>query len=134
MRLILATALLGNLILSGPPCYSQGSLHCIPIGESRVIHEYAVKYVQSIQLVDSLESKIVVLENRFVETSADYHQLLNAEKQKNDQLAGKFQDQERITVVTNDQNKALNKKAKRYKWQRNGLGGLLVIVIALALL
>lgn len=108
-------------------------LHCIPLAESRKLHEDAVKSYQYKALADSLQGKVIVLEEEKSAENERFNALLNQEREKT-----------AIQAELKDHQKALNdtyiiecqtcqKQDKRHRHQRNALGLALIVVIILAL-
>jgi hypothetical protein len=83
--------------------------------------------------VIELHGKVELLQAENASIRAGFSELIGIEKEKNRELSGKFEDQKGITVSTSEENKYLKKKVNKVKWQRNGLGVLLAVVIAVSL-
>lgn len=125
---ILAGLLLLSSILSAQP-----SLHCIPLNESRVIHDRALKSVYLDSAVNALEGKMIVLEENSARRDNSFQSLLSEHKGKNKILGEMLDHQKSLTESYKDENGALRKQVKREKRKTKAAGiiGLVVIVIAL---
>jgi hypothetical protein len=133
MQLTFKIALLSSLTVFETCCLAQDVKHCIPLDQSRLLHEYAVRYHHSIPLIDSLEARAVTLQQENVSIRTSYSELLRVEKEKNRELSGKSGDLEKIISLQADQIKHEKKRTRAVKWQRNGLGILLAVVIGLTI-
>jgi hypothetical protein len=84
-------------------------------------------------MVFNLHGKVELLETQTVSIRTSYSELLRVEKEKNRELSGKSGDLEKIISLQADQIKHEKKRTRAVKWQRNGLGILLAVVIGLTI-
>src|SRR5688572_17611603 len=92
-KLITAGLGLLTLILYGGSCYAQSEVHCMPLEESRIIHEMAHESL----LIPELKGKIELLENQRSDYRKSFDELLANEKEKYRVQLEKFDEQVKIS-------------------------------------
>jgi len=121
--LILVGLLFLNLTLFG-----QDSLHCIPLNESRVVHELALKSLSLDSMLQNREGKIIILEDKSATREKDFAELLGIQKQKDIYFR-------EITDHLNSLVESYKSEAKENRWQATKFKILAVLEgIALAAL
>ena len=108
-------------------------MHCLPLNESRVIHQMAMQKLIQDSLITELSGKITLLEDEKTTIRRDFTALLAAETEKTN-LANQVSEQQKLVSQSFErENKELRKKNRYLKWQRNGsvvIGLILVILVA----
>lgn len=119
-------------IASGLVCTAQ--VHCIPISESILLHEDAVKLRSQIALTDSLEGAIVILQTEKAKTFESLNQIIVIEKEKTQLQSGQSEHYKHLSTAYQDENKRLKKEVRKARWQRNGavlIGVVLIVLFSL---
>lgn len=105
----------------------QNTLHCIPIEESRIIHEMAGKYLGSRDALLNRDERIIVLENDVKHQKKNYELLLKI-------AATNLQDQQAISTDYQKHSQSFanelsqyQKISKKQKRQNILLKGLLIV-------
>jgi hypothetical protein len=93
----------------------------------------ALKLRAADSLLQLQSSRIVLLENKQQSLSLSYTNLLKIEQDKYNLQKETTGDMERLAYSFRDQMNYYKKKEKRSRWQRNGLGALLVGVVVYSL-
>jgi hypothetical protein len=127
----LITATLGLVILTlyaGSCCYAQSEVHCMPLEESRIIHEMAHESL----LIPELKGKIDLLENQRTDYQKSFDELMAVEKEKYRVQLAKFDEQVKISQSYDQEIKGLKKAERRARRQRNVAIGLGVILLTVA--
>jgi hypothetical protein len=127
-KLITATLGLLTLILYGGSCYAQGEVHCLPLDESRIIHEMAHESL----LIPELKGKIDLLESQRDDYRRSFDELMAVEKEKHLVQLEKFDEQVKISQSYDQELKGLKKAERRARRQRNVAIGLGVILLTVA--
>lgn len=109
--------------------YTQNNNYCLPIEKARLLVEDAFKKRVLDTVVNTLEDKIIILENQVTTQANDYRNLLKIE-------ADKFQVQKEISELNEgltksykDQLTHTEKLNRRHKRQRNVLGLLVLVAV-----
>jgi hypothetical protein len=117
----------GILIAYASSCYAQDKLHCIPLNESRIIHQMAHESL----LVPELKGKIELLEAEKVNYRKTFDELIALERVKTRMELEKFEVQVKVSSSYESQLKALEKEARKARRGRDvaiGLGIILIVV------
>lgn len=127
-RLTFATLLLLSWILCAQ---SFGQAHCIPLDESRWLHEQALKAVTLDSIVHSQGKQIEILRTINTEQYQDFQKLLSIEREK-------FATQKEITAdfvrLADSWREEAEFYQKRYKKQRRQKGVLTIGAVGLLVL
>jgi hypothetical protein len=116
------------LIASG-----QDSLHCIPLEESRSLHQIAAGVIKLEEQLQNRGARIIILENRLEKQHFGFSEQLKIEREKADLRTEMFDHATKINDSYLEENKGLKKKVRNLKWQRAGLGVLVIVVTLLSL-
>jgi hypothetical protein len=108
-------------------------LHCIPLSESRIVHERALKSIGLDIIVNEQAGKIVILENSLLSQHESFTQELQVEREKLQLQKEITAHTESIVTTYQEEKKTLKKQVRRLKWQRTGLAAVAVLVIGLSL-
>jgi hypothetical protein len=125
--------ILAVLLLRASTLFGQESLHCIPLSESRVIHERALKSIGLDIIVNEQAGKIVILENSLLSQHESFTKELTEEREKLQLQKEITAHTESISNTYQEEKKSLKKQVRRLKWQRIGLGVIAVAAIGLSL-
>lgn len=129
-RLTFATLLLLSWILSGP---AFGQAHCIPLDESRWLHEQALKAVALDSIVHSQGKQIDLLRDINSEQYRDFQKLLAIEREKFATQKGITADFVRLADSWREEAEFYQKRYKKQRRQKGvltiGAVGLLIITI-----
>ena len=132
-RSIIKAILILSLTASTLSCLAQDSIRCDPMWKARELRELAMKGKNSDKIINSQDSTIDILETTAQKAQAEFQAKL---RDANDKLVtekGVTVQVWEIATSYKDERDSERKKVKGLKWQRNGLGGALVVVIILAL-
>lgn len=121
------------LIVSGVSSMAQDKMHCIPLAESRRLHEDAMKRYFYQALADSTQSKVIVLEKEKIQTHTDFNKRLAIADQKYNLAVTQKKDQAELGKVFEEERDHYKKKSRKLTMQRNGLGLLTIAAIILLL-
>lgn len=122
------------LMLLNSIAFSQPSTnYCMPIETARLLAEDAVKKRVLDTLVNTQSQKIQLLTDQNFKTYNDFQALLSIERQKLQTQKEITLHSESISTVYKEENKYLKKKVRRLKWQRIGLGALVVVVVGISI-
>jgi hypothetical protein len=128
-RLIIA-----GLLLQSWTAYGQeSSMHCLPLSESRVIHQMAAQSVVMAETLTNRDSRIVVLEKQVKDQYAGFSEQLKIESEKLQLQKEITAHTESIVTTYQEEKKTLKKQVRRLKWQRAGLAAVAVLVIGVSL-
>jgi uncharacterized protein YhaN len=104
-----------SLILSGISCYGQEIKHCIPLDESRFIHEQAAKYRYAEQAIDSLEGRVAKLEDERQTFQVNINNVILNEQAKVNDATLLADDYKKLYEVSEEEKQHLQKSAKKAK-------------------
>lgn len=117
-------------ILSGP---AFGQAHCIPLDESRWLHEQALKAVALDSIVHSQGKQIEILRTINTEQYQDFQKLLSIERKKFATQKEITADFVRLADSWREESEYYRKKYKKQRRQKGvltvGAVGLLIITI-----
>lgn len=127
-KLILAGLLLLSLTALG-----QGLSHCLPLNESRILHELALKSISLDSMLVNREDRIIILVESIASQHESFMDQLSVEREKLQIQTEITAHQESVSNSFKEENEYLQKQIRRLKWQRVGLGVIAVAVIGLSL-
>jgi chemotaxis response regulator CheB len=108
-------------------------MHCLPLSESRVIHQMAAQSVVMAETLTNRDSRIVVLEKQVKDQYAGFSEQLKIESEKLQLQKEITAHTESIVTTYQEEKKTLKKQVRRLKWQRAGLAAVAVLVIGVSL-
>jgi hypothetical protein len=118
------------------PAYTQthqSEVYCLPIEKARLLVADAMR----LRLVDSISNnksaRILLLEQEKESSYQSFTNLLKIEQEKNKIQSEIILHSESISEVYKEENTHLKKKVRNLKWQRAGLGVLVIVVTVLSL-
>jgi ElaB/YqjD/DUF883 family membrane-anchored ribosome-binding protein len=79
------------------------------------------------------ESRITIIENQAENQYNDFTKRLNIESEKQKVQAEIIDHLQKVANSHKEENEHLKKKVRRLKWQRIGLGALIVVVVGISL-
>lgn len=101
--------------------YGQSSLHCIPLGESRVIHERALKSIRMDTIIHEQGLKIELLTQQNGKQRSDFEKLIGIEQNKF-QLQKEISDHtSKLSESYRDQLAYISKKERKQRIQNRFL-------------
>lgn len=125
--LIFGTLLFFNWILSGP-LYGQN--HCIPLEESQWLHEQAYKKQVADSVIELQGQLIELVVAHSFQRYRDFQELLNIEHQKYITQKESTELMEKFAASFREELNYYQKKDRKHRRQRNGLGvGVVALVI-----
>lgn len=106
-------------------------MHCLPLSESRVIHQLAFQKLIQDSLITELGAKIDLLEDEKTTIRRDFTALLAAETEKTS-LANQVSEQQKLVSQSFErENKELKKENRSLRRQRS-LAVVLAVVLGVA--
>jgi hypothetical protein len=85
------------------------------------------------QLNNTLAHRVQLLESEKLSSYQSFTNLLKIERDKNKIQSEIILHSESISTVYKEENEHLKKKVRRLKWQRIGLGAMVVVVVGVSL-
>lgn len=133
MKRFLYGLLLTLSLIASLPAYTQTETYCLPIAKARLLFEDAIKKKVLDTIVNRQGIQIKLLQEHSFSDYNSFQALLKIERDK-------FEVQKDITTHTEalvesykEQSEHFRKQSRARKWQRNGIGLVLIVVIAATL-
>lgn len=133
MKKLTLAAILSLSLTACVPCFGQ-DVHCISVDDSRWLHEQALKVVYQDSLLNVQDQQINLLEYRKDQLGIYYEDLLKLEREKTSIQKEITADMVRFSESWQSEAEYYQKRSKKFRRQRNGLGMGIIAVVVLALI
>jgi hypothetical protein len=105
----------------------------MPLSSARLLVADALRLRVSDSLNSNLSARLLLSEEQYLSSYRSFTNLLKLEQEKNKIQSEIILHSESISQVYKEENAHLKKKVRNLKWQRAGLGVLVIVVVGLSL-
>ena len=112
---------------------TEEKTYCLPIWQARLLVADALRLRLADSIVQNKSARILLLEQEKESSYQSFTNLLKIEQEKNKIQSEIILHSESISEVYKEENTHLKKKVRGLKWQRAGLGVIIVVIVGLSL-